>query len=196
MKTTIIFDLWNTLAKKEVGISTLFQEQFQIEDDDFMKKYEMAIHLKKWDSIRDMAIHLLFSFNIPLTEKNIRFTESLFRIFCKRSSLIGGAKKLLKKLNKNHDLILLSNTNNFETLKPDWGVTQLFDNITYSYQVGMLKPESLYLALIAQNKSPGRCLLIDDNHDNIEEARAIGMNAIHFQDMKSLRKSLVLNNII
>lgn len=80
MIKAIIFDLWETLGTKNIGISKSLQDTFAIEKTaDFMDLYETAVQLEKWKSEEDLAINFLKEFNIESSQQNIEYIVNLFR---------------------------------------------------------------------------------------------------------------------
>lgn len=69
---------------------------------------------------------------------------------------------------------------------------QVFRDIAVSGEMAQLKPgAAIYRLLMDRNRLlPQDCIFIDDSAKNVEGARAIGMDAIHFTDADSLLKSL------
>lgn len=61
------------------------------------------------------------------------------------------------------------------------GYDALFDRVFYSSEVSAMKPEPAYFhrVLDALRIEPSRVLFIDDNEQNIESARALGIRAHH-----------------
>lgn len=68
----------------------------------------------------------------------------------------------------------------------------LFRDIVVSGQVGMLKPlPQIYRLLLNRNGlRPEDCIFIDDNAANVEGARALGIDGIHFQGADALALAL------
>lgn len=64
---------------------------------------------------------------------------------------------------------------------------QAFDQLYWSCDLHLVKPEREFYQLAAQglNLEPEECLFIDDSMVNVEGARAIGMEAIHYRDFDS-----------
>lgn len=69
---------------------------------------------------------------------------------------------------------------------------RIFVDIVVSGRVGMLKPQpAIYRLLLDRNAlAPEDCLFIDDSLANVEGARALGIEAIHFTDADSLAREL------
>lgn len=62
-----------------------------------------------------------------------------------------------------------------------------FDELFWSCDVHMVKPEGEFYELVAKGigLELKDCLFIDDSLINVEGARAVGMEAIHYRDFKS-----------
>ena len=79
MIKAVIFDLWETLGSKNVGISESLQEKFGIaKTPAFMDLYENAVQLEKWGSEEAMAMNFLKEFKIEQTEENTQYVVDLF----------------------------------------------------------------------------------------------------------------------
>lgn len=67
-------------------------------------------------------------------------------------------------------------------------LSELFRDIVVSGQVHRLKPDAaIYRLLMDRNGlHPEDCIFIDDSMANVEGARALGMDAIHFTDAAAL----------
>jgi HAD superfamily hydrolase (TIGR01509 family) len=74
----------------------------------------------------------------------------------------------------------------------------LFNEIMYSFEVAISKPylEAYRLLLVKMNAIPSESLFIDDNIENINSARQLGINTVQFQDADQLRSELQKMNIL
>ncbi len=70
---------------------------------------------------------------------------------------------------------------------------QLFEDIVVSGREGMIKPEpEIFELCVSRNQIRAEeSLFIDDNLENVEVAKQLGMHAIHFKDPEQLRQSLM-----
>ena len=77
-------------------------------------------------------------------------------------------------------------TNNVKEFGDHWRtmfpLEELFEEVVDSSHVGMRKPErGIYeLTCSRMGIEPGEAVFIDDNRDNVQAARAYGMEAVHF----------------
>jgi glucose-1-phosphatase len=96
---------------------------------------------------------------------------------------------LIHNIRQKYPVYLLSNTNNIHItasnnyLKKNHGIKSLdllFDKLYLSYEMGMWKPDAeIYLEVLRSNRlQPNEVIFFDDNIQNIESAKAIGMQTI------------------
>ena len=112
------------------------------------------------------------------------------------SMLVGTETKVVEIMNElslKYSVWLLSNTNPYHILEEER--FKLFDKITggvYSFEVGSRKPEPdiFHSALIIANTSAEESLFIDDLLVNVEMARSLNFNAIHFKSINDFSNQL------
>jgi len=142
MIKAIIFDLWETLGTKNIGISKVFFEHFSVPPEKrVLEKYEKAVQLKIWNSEEDMVRSLLRDFDISLAKENIIWTQNLFREGIEKATLFPGTLELLESIRGRYRLALISNTSIFESKVLDkLKIRNFFDVISFSWEIGILKP--------------------------------------------------------
>ena len=142
----------------------------------------------------------------------ITYKESLPQPCClKRSDfwnawklLLGEEKNtvnILEALNKQYSIWLLSNTNPKhiqDEIEKRYLFPSLINGAVYSFDVGVRKPEKeIYeIAMQRANANPQECLFIDDLLENIQAAKQIGIEGIHFISSEQLKQELVHLGII
>ena len=142
----------------------------------------------------------------------ITYKESLPQPCClKRSDfwnawklLLGEEKNtvnILEALNKQYSIWLLSNTNPKhiqDEIEKRYLFPSLVNGAVYSFDVGVRKPEKeIYeIAMQRANANPQECLFIDDLLENIQAAKQIGIEGIHFRSSEQLKEDLVHLGII
>jgi 2-haloacid dehalogenase len=109
--------------------------------------------------------------------------------------VISGTVNILRDLkSKGWPLYLLSNfsAEKFPLMQKNYDFVKLFDDMIISGEVGLIKPDPaiFHLTLSRINHPAGECLFIDDSLPNIQTARAVGMQAIHFQNPDQLQVEL------
>lgn len=199
MIKAIIFDLWETLGTKNVGISKSLQDKFGIEkSSEFMHLYETSVQLNNWGSEKEMAINFLKEFNIEHTNENEEFIINLFREGIERATMFIGMKELLLKLKGNYKLGFISNTTVFEASVLDkWDIKDLFEVKSFSWKLGIKKPnkEIFDITLQKLGVKPEEAVFIDDGEKNILNAKQYGLNGIIFKSVEQLKDELLKLNI-
>ncbi len=120
--------------------------------------------------------------------------EEFYIAFTHIFTEIPGTYEIVKKLKKNYKLAVMSNTTkqDFEyNLKP-LEVFPLFDAVTLSFKVGVMKPdERIYRDTLEKlNLKPDECVYIDDRKDFAGKATKLGMKGIIFTSPKQLENDL------
>ncbi len=142
----------------------------------------------------------------------IAYKESLPQPCClKRSDfwnawklLLGEEKNtvnILEDVNKQYSIWLLSNTNPKhiqDEIEKRYLFPSLVNGAVYSFDVGVRKPEKeIYeIAMQRANANPQECFFIDDLLENIQAAKQIGIEGIHFISSEQLKQELVHLGII
>ncbi|MDA3852851.1 MAG: HAD family phosphatase [Bacteroidales bacterium] len=98
---------------------------------------------------------------------------------------------MLKKLNEDYRIFLLSNTNAihvttaFERINKSFDVDfrSLFEEVYFSHQLGMAKPAANIYNYVLEDAKIEACetLFIDDNKANIEGAQQLGFKTYHLK---------------
>ena len=201
MVKLIIFDLWETLGTKNVAVSKLLREKFNISNSsDYMRKYEEAVQLHHWKTEEEMAINYLHNFGIEITKDNVKFVVDVFKEGIIKATLFDGIYELLIQLKKKgYKLGLLSNTTIFESTVLDLlNIKDLFDVVVFSWHKGNLKPskEAFDHILNEFKVLPKNAIFIDDTEKNILAAKSYGIEAIRFISVSKLISDLEKLKII
>lgn len=114
---------------------------------------------------------------------------------------IPGMYDLIKSLKENGFPIIYGLTNwsaeTFPTVQKTYRIFSLIDNIVVSGEVKQLKPnpEIFHTLLNKYNLKAEESLFIDDNQKNVEGAKAMGINALRFENAENLKQELKTFNI-
>jgi 2-haloacid dehalogenase len=108
---------------------------------------------------------------------------------------IPGSVAILRDLrSKGHRLHALTNwsAETFPMIRDTYPVFKEFDGIVVSGEEHLLKPDAaIYRCLLERYALQAEeSLFIDDNKDNVEAAKAIGMHAVRFVSAEELEKQL------
>lgn len=120
--------------------------------------------------------------------------DHFYSIYNDVFSLNPGVLDILKKLKKNHRLLLLSNTDvmRFGFVKKRFPEILIFNDYVLSYEVGEMKPHPRIYeeALKKAETAAGECVFIDDIEENIEAAQELGIKTILMQPRTDLEAAL------
>lgn len=99
---------------------------------------------------------------------------------------------MLRELRKRHFLGLISNTNptHIEWIRRQYGFLDLFDRLTFSYDVGVLKPEAPIYDAARGEFDPADIWFVDDMEANVQGARQLGWHASHLKPTMLLTEVL------
>lgn len=100
-----------------------------------------------------------------------------------------------------YQLVLGSNTNAIHARQFTSQFSDLltrFNALIMSHEVGAMKPAPIFYERCFEsvNAAPGECVFIDDMPENIEGAKATGLNALHYRDTETLRLELARLGVV
>lgn len=98
-------------------------------------------------------------------------------------------------LRTKYKIALLSNasSNLRHWITTEWGISDgTFDAIVVSAEEGVMKPnpEIYRIALARLDVAPHEAIFVDDFEENVEAARALGIEAVHFTSPEALMAEL------
>ena len=191
---TVIFDIGNVLL--DWNPRHLYRKLFA--DEERMEWFLANICTSAWNLEQDRgrpfeaAVRDLIASH-PEWEREIRaFDERWHEMI---AGEIEGSIELLARL-KRKGIRLFALTNfsreKYEETFSRFPFLREFEGIIVSGQEGMLKPDAAIFRLFLERyaREASHCLFIDDSLRNVEGARRIGMEAVHFSDAESLRRDL------
>jgi putative hydrolase of the HAD superfamily len=123
------------------------------------------------------------------------FTLDEFRSFvCEQSEARPPMMEFARRLSARYRLAALNNEsaelNQYRITR--FGLREIIPVFLSSCYLGARKPEIVFYenALRILQRSPEECIFIDDRAENIDPARLLGMNGIHFRSQESLADEL------
>ncbi len=112
---------------------------------------------------------------------------------------IPGTVQILNALAQNYKIYGLTNwsAETFPVALKKYSFLSLLDGIVVSGDEKLIKPDpQIFQVLLKRyNLQAESCVFIDDNLQNIETAKTLGFNAIHFTDAENLKKELASLNL-
>ncbi len=102
-----------------------------------------------------------------------------------------------KKLGKKYKVAVLSNSDLSYEEKYGERLAKVFSPIVYSHRARMAKPDKEIFehCLKKLELKAEECIMIDDAYENIKAAKELGMRAILFKNLETLKKDLKLHSV-
>ncbi len=200
----IIFDLWQTLAYRDVPYSTtskiLEATHSKIPKNKFVKMFETSLQTKKWRSKYKAYANLCRNMHLPASDKNIKLLMNMRDKAEAKTKLFHYTIPLLKRLKKiGYKIGLISNSSVFAAKRLNKiRLLEYIDYPLFSYQVGAIKPNlKIFRTILKTAKcKPSEAIMIGDKMgDDVVPPKKLGMRAIHFTSYQNLKKDLKKYNI-
>ncbi|CAN5734264.1 HAD-IA family hydrolase [soil metagenome] len=195
---TIVFDFGGVLV--DWNPRHLYKKVFS--DEQEMEQFLEEICTDDWNVQQDAGRSLAEGTDL-LIQKHPGKAE-LIRMYYDRwpemlNSVIEGTVTILQQLKEKYKVYGLTNwsAETFPIALERYDFFDLLDGIVVSGLEKMIKPnrEIFHLLIDRFNIIPGQSVFIDDNIKNIEAAKSIGFNAIHFKNPEELRDELLVMGI-
>ncbi|HLL42177.1 MAG TPA: HAD family phosphatase [Segetibacter sp.] len=200
MITTIIFDLGGVLI--DWNPEYLYRKVFK--DESEMKHFLEKVCTPEWNEEQDAgrtlaeAIDFLLK-EYPEHEENIRLYYNRWEEML--AGAIEGTVKIFEKLKETKKFKIYALTNwsaeTFPIALEKYQFLGWFDGVVVSGTEKKRKPfpEFYQILLDRYNVKAEEAIFIDDNIRNIDAAKQVGLDAIHFRTPEQLNKELLNRGI-
>lgn len=195
MVKNIIFDLSEVIISGYHGIEKIIGKNTNISEEEFLKRKQETIHVFL-DAMRgkysedEYLLYFLEGTNwIDINKENFKayIRENL-------NVPVAGTMDIIKKLEKDYNLILLSDHIKewMEYILENNKEIDIFKHKYFSYEYGKLKSDEGCFKYIIEDRKidPKETIFIDDYLVNIEMAQKAGIDGIVFKDAETLKKEL------
>lgn len=185
----VIFDLFGTLATSLDPENTLIKGLNLPFSYGYVEKFTCG---RKFVDREHYISTLVKNFRLEDSESSRNKVDRLLNISAESVKIKNDAKEILALFrDKGYKIGLISNiaTPDYDIIRR-LNLQKYFDTIIYSYEVGLVKPDSeIYLLCLKNlNISPSRVLMIGDSLENdVIGAKKVGINSIWISngDLKS-----------
>lgn len=198
---TIIFDLGGVLI--DWNPEYVFRKIF--EDEAEMRYFLSEVCSPDWNEQQDAGRPLAVATE-TLVEQHPKYETEIRAFYGRWEEMLGGpidgTVEILKQIHHDQKFRLYALTNWSSETWPvaieRYDFLQLFEGILVSGVEKMKKPDPKIYELIMSRYqiSAAKALFIDDNARNVEGARAVGLNAVHFQSPPQLKQVLRNLNVL
>jgi putative hydrolase of the HAD superfamily len=186
MTKAILFDFWGTLV--ENGIWSPIKQiknilNIDLPFSDYVIRMETILMAQEFKELRDAFIAVCQEFNIQPSEEILERLIGLWNKNWMLAQPYPETEIILKELKKKHQIILIANTDCFSIpqVLEKFHLTDLFDQIFLSYQLGAIKTDKSFLknVLTKIDLTPEDCLVVGDSiQSDIMSAKRAGINAV------------------
>ena len=203
MVKAILFDFWGTLV--EQGVRSPIKQlknalQVNLPFSEYVVRMERAMMTEKYPTLKDAFTAVFREFNVPLHQEIL---EQLVGMWNKNWMLAfpyEETESILKKLQENYSLILISNADNFsvKNVLEKFSLEQYFDKIYLSYQTHLIKTDKNFLKLVLDENhlTPKDCVLIGDSiQSDMMAAKRLEIKGVLIDRRNSRDFDIKINNL-
>ena len=189
----VVFDIGNVLVHWDPVLAWIEDFGSREATEDFLKRVDFYARNLRGDGGETFAE---MSKEIADRADSERFAEYVDRYPLTVPQKVSGTWDILFKLKASglpvHAITNWSAETWPEGMKVHPELGQVFDVTVVSGEEKMLKPEARIYEVLCERAglSPADCIFIDDSPKNVEGARAVVMDAIHFTDADALARAL------
>lgn len=186
MIKAIVFDCWGTLFYTDLTHpAAFFAEKIgkNIHDYVFVKTFEKHFMLEKHYTYETPVRELLKELNLPSSDSRVKtLAEDLEKVL-DFTKAYPGTLETLEKLGKGYKLGMITNTDylSFKKLNELFRVDKIFDVITKSYEIGILKPNRMVFDITADKLGVRKSemkMVGDSLKDDVEAAETIDIRGV------------------
>ena len=198
---TVLFDLGGVLV--DWNPRYLYRPLFQ-GNDEAMEHFLATVCAPEWNHEMDAGK----PFAVAVRERQALFPEHADLIALwkdgweqmLREPIVESVAILTELRNRGHRLLALTNwsSEKFPIARARFAFLSWFEDIVVSGDVKLAKPDQRIFELTIRRAAlePATTVYIDDNLPNIEAARHLGFNAVHFATPGKLRAELTRLGLI
>ncbi len=192
-KNLFIFDLGNVFMR------TTYDEPFEVwgrysgsTAAELVERFEMDEHFQRYErgELDSSSYFQHFNEQMALDIEEDRIVEGWNSIF---DGIHESVQTSIVEIKKRSPVVALSNTNRAHVdaaLSLYRKEFDLFDNLYFSCDIGMRKPEErIYRYVLREcGVAPSEAVFFDDSLTNVEAARAIGIESVHVVNDRTVAK--------
>ena len=201
----IAFDLWNTLAYRDVPEKRTVTMQnalhLTMPHDEFVKFYELSLQTRRRESKFDAYEFFCKALWLSVTEERVQMLISIAEHAEKRAKAYPHTISMLEQLkNSGYKLWIISNNWNFalEWVKHNTQILDYIDYPLFSFEIGIVKPDlRIYEKMIEISwYKPKEIIMIwDKEWDDVLPPRELWINSILYKNYEQLKKDLLTYSI-
>ena len=190
----ILFDIGGVLVDWHMSwITSEVSRQFDIDESKITEGFSKYLHELDSGNIDEKMFWQKIAADSNSTSLKNN-TESLWNTYFRKNAKPN--IDVIQTATKLSDTYMMGIISNIEQVTHNvvqaWNVLDPFEHKFMSYKIGFSKPDHrIYKHVINELRlEPNQLVFIDDKEPNVESAKELGIQAIHFREYPSLKKSL------
>lgn len=200
-KPAIVFDLGGVLI--DWNPRYLYRQLFA-EDEAAMERFLAEVCTSEWNARQD-AGRPFAEAAAELVARHPELAEPINAFFDRWPEMVAGeitgTVAILTELKRaGYPIYALSNwsAETFPHARSRFDFFDLFDHLVISGEIKLVKPDRAIFdhLLAATGRRADECIFIDDSRPNVEAARSLGFDAIHFHSPEQLRAQLAQRGVL
>jgi putative hydrolase of the HAD superfamily len=193
MISTIAFDYAGVLEIAERNVINEITEYMNIPLEEWSDVYHSLNYLcnvegKTWNDVAILTVEKLGA-----SQEQVKEIKEIMRLNALSKKVNVGLVEIIKRLKINYKIALISNypPHLREKLNAQ-NLTELFDEIIISSEVGYQKPDPKIFMTLCEKLSiqPSELIFIDDSKKSLEGAEGIGYTPILYRNNEQLEHDL------
>jgi putative hydrolase of the HAD superfamily len=182
----VVFDIGGVLeVTPSLGVSEMWEPRLGLEPGEINRRMRDVWEDGAVGAISEQDVRRALTKRLGLDERQLEeFMGWIWREYlgCANAELIGYARQLRPRYRTG----ILSNSfvGATEREQAAYGFGDLVDEVVYSHECGMSKPDPGIYALACERLrvEPGQMVFLDDHEPYVEGARQAGIHAVLYQD--------------
>lgn len=191
MITTILFDLWETLATKKLLIFDVLKQEYSLPDKAFDYFVSQLLELENAKINEDeFWQNLRLEFGVDSLGKETRLIDIYRRITIINNELVDLA---LDFKSRGGRIAIFSNTDPAaKDYLDEIGLLSKFDESFFSFDFKMLKPDKAFIecVLATMDVQAQNTAYFDDNLDCIETATNVGVHGFVYKELTNAKAQI------
>lgn len=182
----VVFDIGGVLEiNPDLGVSEIWESRLGLAPGELDKRMDDAWRAGSIGTISEQDVHQAVRERLGLDEQQLgEFMADIWRDYVgtANTELIEYARRLRPRYRTG----ILSNSFVGARVREQaaYGFEDLVDEIIYSHECGMSKPDQAIYALTCERLKvePAQMVFVDDKEPNVDGARQAGIRAVLYQD--------------
>lgn len=188
----VVFDLDGVLIQEYCYASELFEKKYGIPSSEFygvLKKNNFTKRTKEQGSMFSLFKALFKKYDVEISEE--KFWDTWFDNFEVKQNVLDLALSV-KKQGKKIGILSDNFVERAEYFRENLDWIKEFDQVLFSSDFGVTKRDPKFFDILVEKLGlkPGEIFFTDDDENNVEVAKNVGINALKYTNLDEIIKEL------